>query len=77
MNCKNLIITAFDIPNLEYTKDLSKMFYKCTSLNADLSNWNTSNITDMNNMFQGCKSFNSDLSKWNTSNVTNMSGYVL
>ena len=40
--------------------------------NADLSNWNVSNVTDMFGMFGACSVFNQDLSSWNVSNVTDM-----
>ena len=72
MNCKNLKITATDIPNLIFATDLSEMFYGCISLNSDLSKWNVENVNNMNFMFYNCISFNSNLSEWNVKNVTNM-----
>ncbi len=52
------------------------MFYHCSSLIslADVSKWNTENVTNMRGIFNGCKSLESlpDISKWNTENVTNM-----
>ena len=42
---------------------------------ADLSSWNTANVTNMSNMFfLNHQVKNLDLSKWNTSKVTDMSG---
>ena len=41
--------------------------------NADISNWDTSEVTDMSSMFENCTSFNQDISKWNIKKVTNMS----
>ena len=71
------------------TKDMSGMFYKCSSLTElDLSGWNTAasegsqtvkstkNVTDMGFMFYGCSGLASlDLSNFNTGNVTDM-GYM-
>lgn len=42
-----------------------------SSVDADLSQWNTSNVTDMSRMFYDSY-MNPDLSKWNTSKVTTM-----
>ena len=41
--------------------------------NADISEWDTSNVTRMEYMFANACRFNCDISKWNTSKVTNMS----
>ena len=71
------------------TKDMSGMFYRCSSLTElDLSGWNTAasegsqtvkstkNVTDMGFMFYGCSRLASlDLSNFNTGNVTDM-GYM-
>ena len=68
------------------TKDMSGMFYRCSSLTElDLSGWNTAasegsqtvkstkNVTDMGFMFYGCSRLASlDLSNFNTGNVTDM-----
>ena len=68
------------------TKDMSGMFYRCSSLTElDLSGWNTAasegsqtvkstkNVTDMGFMFYGCSRLASlDLSNFNTGNVTGM-----
>lgn len=48
------------------------MFKCANSFNADLSNWDVSNVIDMCYMFYYAMSFKSDLSKWNVSNVTDM-----
>ncbi|MBB1272036.1 BspA family leucine-rich repeat surface protein [Psychromonas sp. SR45-3] len=69
----NLVINATDAPDLSAITDLSEMFKNATSINADLSGWDTSNVTNMSGMFNGATAFNQDISAWNTSNVTNMS----
>lgn len=68
------------------TKDMSGMFYRCSSLTElDLSGWNTAasegsqtvkstkNVTDMGYMFNGCSGLASlDVSNFNTGNVKSM-----
>ena len=46
--------------------------FKDSRLDADISNWDTSNVRDMSSMFKG-STFRGDISRWNTSNVTDMS----
>ena len=50
------------------------MFFGCSnSINLDLSNFNTQNVTNMSRMFKGCNSLtNINLSNFNTQNVTDM-----
>ena len=44
-----------------------------TLVKADLSSWDSSNVTDMRNMFYGCSALTSlDVSNFDTSKVTNM-----
>lgn len=53
--------------------NVSGMFFGCSSLNdANITLWDTSNITDMNRLFYSTP-FNKALGFWNTSNVTDMS----
>lgn len=47
---------------------------KFNDFNADLSNWDMSNVTDMNYAFYYALNFNGDLSSWDTSKVTDMAG---
>ena len=66
---QNIDISLWDVSNV---RDMTYMFYNCTSFNCDLSKWDVSNVTNMTSMFHNCYNFNSDLSKWNTGNVTCM-----
>ena len=53
---------------------MSGLFNGCGKFNADLSGWDTSNVTRMASMFFSCQEFNSDLSGWDVSKVTNVLG---
>lgn len=74
--CKNLDITATDIPNLSNVNTLEFMFFECTNLvfNPSISNWDISAVTSLKDTFNGCALFNQPVNSWNTSNVTNLSG---
>ena len=52
--------------------DMKFMFFRATSFNQPLNNWNVSNVTNMSKMFDRATSFNQPLNNWNVSNVTNM-----
>ncbi len=52
--------------------ELNANFFNDTSINADISFWDTSNVTDMSYMFANCSLFDQDLGNWNTSSVTSM-----
>ena len=79
-SCKNLDVTATDIPNLSVCQSLSYMFQGCESLvntNGSMTGWQTQNIKDMSYMFAREFSgndvpFNQPIGNWNTANVTNM-----
>ena len=74
LKSKNLEIILIGIENI---KDMSYMFYECTSFlsSPNFSKWDTSSVINMSYMFYKCNSLISlpDISKWNTSNVYNMS----
>src|SRR5690606_23926470 len=72
--CENLVINATDTPDLSQVTDMSYMFYKATSFNQSINNWDVSNVTDMRQMFYGANSFNQPLNNWDVSNVTDMLG---
>lgn len=73
-NCKNLIITATDVPDFSTVEDMSNMFYKASSITdiPNINQWNTSNVTEMFNMFNQAEKFNANISAWDTSKVTKM-----
>ena len=71
--CKNMqFASGIDTPDLSHVTDMDVMFYRCTSFNQPLNNWNVSQVTRMWGMFQGCTSFNQPLNNWDVSKVTNM-----
>jgi surface protein len=43
-----------------------------SAFNADISAWDTSQVTDMGYMFYGAAVFNQPIGTWSTSKVTNM-----
>lgn len=61
------LVTDMNIDNYIY----GGVFYD-TTLNPDISRWDTSHVTDMRYMFNDADVFNSELN-FDTSNVTNMS----
>ena len=70
--CKNLTINATDAPNLFLAFDLSYMFREASSLNADLSSWNVSNVELFNGMFREATSFNGNITNWDVSGAEEM-----
>ena len=56
------------------------MFFKASSFNQDLSDWDVSNVELMRFMFYYASSFNQDLSDWDVSNVAtsvNVGGSII
>ena len=48
------------------------MFYRATSFDEPLGNWDVSCVVDMSDMFYEATSFDQPLGDWNVSNVVNM-----
>ena len=68
----NFNITATDVPTFgPLNLNLAQTFEGATSLNADLSGWNTSLMLSFQNTFSGATLFNGDVSTWDVSNATN------
>lgn len=62
-----------DMKELFYQDKFAYLPYK-NYFNADISSWDTSNVTTMERMLGYCHKFNQDISNWDVSKVTNMSG---
>ncbi|WP_299010791.1 BspA family leucine-rich repeat surface protein [uncultured Shewanella sp.] len=71
-DANNVQLFATDKPDLSNTESMYAMFFRASSFNADLSDWNVSNVTNMAYLFREATSFSSDLSNWNVCNVTDM-----
>lgn len=72
--CSNLNISATDPPNLTAVESMVRMFEGATTLNADLSSWDVSNVILLNDMFRDATSFNGDISTWDLSSAVSISG---
>lgn len=70
-NCKDLTITATDIPNFSTITDMSNMFRHCSAITdiPNINQWDVSNVDDMTNMFNWATQFNANISNWNTGKV--------
>ena len=69
----NMVYAATDAPDLSGVTDMSRMFFRASSFDGDISSWDVSGITDMSALFNLATSFNQPLDSWNTSSVTDMS----
>ncbi|GAB5473188.1 MAG: hypothetical protein Mars2KO_12870 [Maribacter sp.] len=70
--CSELINLADDIPNLKNVVSMRNMFQNATRFNADLNDWDVSQVTNMVSAFKGASSFNGDLNNWDVGKVTDM-----
>ena len=72
--CRNLTITATDIPDFSQVKFMTSMFEDCAQITTipNINKWNTSNVKSMTAMFERATQFNQDISGWNVSNVESM-----
>ena len=48
---------------------MQNMFRNAIVFNAEIGNWNTSQVTTMDSMFENAEAFNADISGWDTSQV--------
>jgi prepilin-type N-terminal cleavage/methylation domain-containing protein len=56
--------------------DMKDMFFNAAlGFNADISHWDTSNVTNMNGILSNNRSFTQDLSNWVTNNVKTNAGW--
>lgn len=72
--CRNLKITAADIPDLTGVSSLENAFRECTSLEniPNLENWQTGNISRMSDMLLGATSFHQDITNLDFSSVEDL-----
>ena len=71
--CQNLQILAVDAPDLSNVVGMREAFRDCIAIgNADLSNWNVSNVVNMQALFRA-SNFNGNVSTWDVGNVLNFS----
>ncbi|MYI52124.1 MAG: BspA family leucine-rich repeat surface protein [Cenarchaeum sp. SB0673_bin_9] len=68
----NMVYNATDIPDLSGVTDMSFMFFRASSFNGDISDWDVSLVQDMSYTFTYASSFNGDISDWDVSSVTDM-----
>jgi len=66
------VFSAEDELDISNLTNISHLFYNCSHLNQNFSNWDTSNIVDMSGTFSSCDLYNQDLSTWQTHNVESM-----
>ncbi|SHF02777.1 surface protein, partial [Psychroflexus salarius] len=69
---ENMTYNATDAPNLTQVTNMDGMFFRASSFNGDITNWDVSNVTTMKEMFREALSFNQPIGNWNTTNVTDM-----
>ena len=70
--CRNMKITATDVPDFSICTNFALAFYDCGVANPDTTNWDMSTATNTKFMFRECLVFNGDVSNWDMSNVTAM-----
>lgn len=71
-HCRNLTSNAQDIPDLRLVTSTRNMFFNAHSFNADINEWDMSNVSIMINMFRNARNFNQNIADWDVSSVTLM-----
>ncbi len=73
--CRNLQITATDIPNLSNVTDMQSAF-EITAISAvpNINDWDVSKVKNMKKMFSNTAQFNQPIDNWDVSSVENMEG---
>jgi surface protein len=68
--CRNMDVTATDVPDLSLVSSMRGMFINCTNLigNEKFNEWDVSGITYFDFMFLAATLFNEDISNWDVSN---------
>jgi surface protein len=69
--CKNMLVTATDVPNLSQVTSMRTMFYLSEIPSIDVSNWDLSSVTDIGFMLSRTNA-NPDVSNWDVSNISGM-----
>jgi len=75
--CRNLIVTATDVPNFSDVTSLINMFRFSKKANPDTSNWTFFNTTDARDMFRDSSSANPNARDWDASKFSRMDGIFL
>lgn len=71
-NCVSLTSVPTTLPST--VTNLANTFYNCTAFNdANITNWNVSNVSNMVGTFGFATTFNRNIGSWDVSNVTTMS----
>lgn len=69
--CRELQITARDIPDLSSVQNFNSLFLFCHSLNnvPNIEYWDVSNVEELSGTFQGAMLFNQNISQWDVRKV--------
>jgi surface protein len=72
--CKNLNISATDIPYLFTVRDMCGMFNGCAILNgpSNINDWYVGFVNNMSTIFRFATTFNQDIGNWDVSGVKEM-----
>lgn len=74
IDCKELDISAVDVPDLSKVENMKSAFAGCSNLkgNIHMNDWDISNVTNMRSMFSSATAFNQEIGAWDVSNVETM-----